>query len=333
MKTEINDRERAALEVLRSTGVDVLEAALVAKDALDCVRGRVRRARECMRLGAEEMRKRAKTVTFCKAVETALEDRERKGLRERSIVDFRYLCQRLMKMNSGLAVRRIRSITSKDCRRYLETAFGGSAAQFRKARAIMSGVFSSAIKHDWCDANPVSRVEVPDVMEKPIQPLSIEEVERLEATARLPEHREMQLSLHLMLYCGIRPTEVSRIDPERDIDWQNKCVVVRPTASKTGGGRDVPLRKAGAISDHTIPSHWFQRWRALRKAAGWSKENNTPWCPDVCRHTFATYHAFYYRDFPSLQMEMGHRDSNLLRTRYVYAGGNVQRNAKLYFRE
>lgn len=37
--TTIEDRELAALEVLRSTGVDVLEAALVAKEALKSGRG------------------------------------------------------------------------------------------------------------------------------------------------------------------------------------------------------------------------------------------------------------------------------------------------------
>ena len=326
----IEDRKMAALEVLKSTGIDVLEAALVAKEALECGRGRVRRARECVRLGAEEMRKRERTVTFAKAVETALEDRKRKGLRARSIVDFRYLCKRMMKMNPGLADRRMRSITSEDCRRCLETAFRGSAAQYRKARAILSGVFSTAIRHDWCDANPVSRVEVPDVIEKPIEPLTIEEVERLEAAAQLPEHRDMQLSLHLMLYCGIRPTEVSRIDPERDIDWQNQRVVVRPTTSKTGGGRVVPLRKAEDITVRTIPRRWQLRWRALRQAAGWNMEN--AWQPDICRHTFATYHAAHFRNFPALQLEMGHRDSSLLRTRYVYAGKTNEATALQYFR-
>ena len=323
----------AALEVLRSTGIDVLEAALVAKEAVECGRGRVKRARECVRLGAEEMRKRERTVTFAKAVGMALEDRKRKGLRARSIVDFRYLCKRMMKMNPGLAERRMRSITSEDCRRYLETAFGGSAAQYRKARAILSGVFSTAIKHDWCDSNPVSRVEVPDVVEKPIEPLTIEEVERLEAAAQLPEHQEMQLSLHLMLYCGIRPTEVSRIDPERDIDWQNQRVVVRPTTSKTGGGRVVPLR-GGNIDAlrHDIPRRWVQRWRALRKAAGWSKETARPWRQDVCRHTFATYHAAHFRNFAALQMEMGHRDSGLLRTRYIYATRSADENAENFFK-
>ncbi|MDO4954674.1 MAG: tyrosine-type recombinase/integrase [Akkermansia sp.] len=326
------DRERAALEVLRSTGVDVLEAALVAKEALECGRGRVRRARECVRLGAEEMRKREKTVTFRKAVEMALEEREKKNRRARTVTDFRYYCKRLMVRNPGLSERRMRSITSDDCRAYLQTAYGESPSQYRKARAILSGVFSTAIRHDWCDSNPVSRVEVPDVVEKPIEPLTIEEVERLEAAAQMPEHQDMQLSLHLMLYCGIRPTEVSRIDPERDIDWQNQRVVVRPTTSKTGGGRVVPLRKADAITVRTIPHRWIHRWRALRKAAGWGKETAHPWRQDVCRHTFATYHAARFRNFAALQMEMGHRDSSLLHTRYVYAGNGTEATALRYFR-
>ena len=251
---KMRDRERAALEVLRSTGVDVLEAALVARAVLECGRGRVRRARECVRLGAEEMRKREKTVTFRKAVEMALEEREKKNRRARSVTDFRYYCKRLMVRNPGLAERRVRSITAEDCRTYLQKAYGESPSQYRKARAILSGVFSTAIRHDWCDTNPVSRVEVPEVVEKPIEPLSIEEVERLEAAAQLPEHKDMQLSLHLMLYCGIRPTEVSRIDPECDIDWQNERVV--------------PLRMAGGITVRTIPPRWKERWLALRRAAG-----------------------------------------------------------------
>ena len=331
MEIDIKEKERAALEVLRSTGLDVLEAALVAKEALESGRGRVRRTRACIRLGEEQLRLRSRTVSFAKAVEAALEDRKRKGLRARSIVDFRYLCKRLVKMNPGLAERRMRSITSEDCRRYLEKAFSGSAAQYRKGRAILSGVFSTAIRHEWCDSNPVARVEVPEVVEKPIEPLTIEEVESLEEAARRPEHEDMQLSLHLMLYCGIRPTEVSRINPETDIDWEHAQVLVRPTASKTGGGRVVPLRKAGAITVRSIPRRWEHRWRALRQAAGWSKEAAHPWRQDVCRHTFATYHAAHFRNFPALQLEMGHRDATLLRTRYIYATHGADGNAEKYF--
>ena len=38
---------------------------------------------------------------------------------------------------------------------------------------------------------------------------------------------------------------------------------------------------------------------------------------NALRHTFASYHAAHFRDLPALQLEMGHRSSDLLRTRYL----------------
>lgn len=315
MNTAITEQEHAALAVLRSTGIDVLEAALVAKEALSLSHGRVRRARQCLQLGQEQLRLQEHTVTFRKAVETALE--ARRGRRPRTVIDFRYICKRLMNRNKGLAERRVRAITTADCERYLKTAFPNSPAQYKKARATLSGVFTTALRQGWCGSNPVVRVVIPTITETPIAPLTQQEVQRLEATATQPEHRDMQLSLHLMLYCGIRPTEVSRLDPERDIDRENGQVIVRPNTSKTGGGRVVPLRGGKRLrhAPLTIPKSWQRRWRELRQAAGFCGVHR--WVPDVCRHSFASYHAAHFRNLQELQWEMGHRDVNLLRTRYV----------------
>ena len=115
--SEFEPSDVAALEVLRATGIDVLEAALVAKEALVAGRGRVKRARECISAGAEALRAREKTVTFERAVEAALE--ERSDRRKRTVMDFRYICKRLMKRCKGLAKRRVRSITPQECAGYL----------------------------------------------------------------------------------------------------------------------------------------------------------------------------------------------------------------------
>jgi integrase len=37
----------------------------------------------------------------------------------------------------------------------------------------------------------------------------------------------------------------------------------------------------------------------------------------VLRHTFASYHLRHFHSYSELQYETGHRDSSLLRTRYV----------------
>ena len=96
MKTNLSTSEElAAIEVLRQTGVDVLEAALIAKSALEAGRGRVKRTLECISAGVETLKMREKTVTFERAVMVALE--ERKNRRKRTLTDFRYIAKRLMK--------------------------------------------------------------------------------------------------------------------------------------------------------------------------------------------------------------------------------------------
>ena len=101
---------------------------------------------------------------------------------------------------------------------------------------------------------------------------------------------------------------------QQDVQPERGCVVVPGRCSKTGGGRVVPLRRRELLKGMRlrIPRNWAHRWKRLRRAAGF-----TDWQPDVCRHTFASYHAAYFRDLGALQLEMGHRSTDLLRSRYL----------------
>ena len=74
-----------------------------------------------------------------------------------------------------------------------------------------------------------------------------------------------------------------------------------------------------------IEKKWQKRWLELRRSAGFTR-----WVPDVCRHTFATYHAAHFRNLPELQLEMGHRDVSLLRSRYMAPA--LRRTAKEFWR-
>lgn len=240
--------------------------------------------------------------------------------------DLRYFVRRMLRVE-GVGSRPLRAMTARECRSLLSRAFGGSVHCYRKARAILHSIFAYGMRQEWCDANPVDRIEVPTVMEEPVAPLSPESAERLLQVSRSRRHRAMRFSLYLMLYCGLRPAEVKRLHSERDVLWDERQVVVRPMVSKTGGGRMVPLRELRGLrrEECCIPANWENRWRALRRAAGFER-----WVPDVCRHTFASYHAAYYRDMPMLQLEMGHRDLSLLRSRYVVPV--LQRDAARFWR-
>ena len=318
MKTNtISNQELAALEVLRQTGVDILEAALVAKSAIEAGRGRVRRAMKCICAGAEELQRQEKTVTFERAVEEALE--ARKDRRRRTVYDFRYICRRFMKRCKGLAKRRVRSITPQECAAYLQEAFH-TASQRNKARLILSGVFSTAVKRGWCAENPVRKVEPEKVVENRIVPLTKEEIERVMSAAESYDDGSCLAATAIMLYAGVRPHETARLR-WKDVRLDDGVIYILPQHSKTGGARCVTIhpplarilrRMQRADHERICPPNWRKRWAALHKAAGFAT-----WQPDVLRHTFATHHLATFRSYAELQLEMGHRSADLLRTRYV----------------
>ena len=312
-----NNQELAALEILKATGIDVLEAALVAKAALEAGRGKVRRARVCIQVGEEELRRREKTVTFERAVEEALA--ARKDRRRRTVYDFRYISRRLMKRCKGLAKRRVRSITSQECAAYLRQAFD-TPSQRNKARLILSGIFSTAVKRGWCAENPVRRVEPERVVEKRIKALSKEEIKRVMSAAESYDDGSCLAATAIMLYAGVRPNETARL-LWKDVRLDSGVISISPQHSKTGGARCVTIhpplerilrRTQKADHERICPTNWRRHWAALHREAGFVN-----WQPDVLRHTFATQHLATFRSYTELQLEMGHRSADLLRTRYV----------------
>ena len=320
MNTRDREVDKAALTILRSTGISILDAALVAKTALSAGQGRVKRAMKCIEAGLNALQQQEKTATFEKAVEAALE--ARKNRRIRTVYDFRYFTRRFMKRCPELARRRVRAITPQECAEYIEQAFD-TPRQRQKARLILSGVFGTAVKRGWCDSNPVARVEATRVVEQQVPILTSQEIETLKQTAEDYHSGSCAAAVGMMLYAGIRPHEVARLTWEQ-VDLQEKAIYILPRHSKTGGARRVaihkPLMRILLIHrkedhDKICPSNWLMHWRTLRQEAGWGKKKK--WPQDALRHTFASYHLSHFRSFAELQLEIGHRDATLLRTRYV----------------
>lgn len=332
-KCVLQNSDSEAISLIRKSGLSLLDAARLCLALVEVAGGacRLPELQELVFTAARVQAERKRSVSFERAVCTCLHQKSHRS--KRTLQDIRQTMNALIRFEPELAQRPICELSSADCLRVLQGAYGHSTARFIKARANLSGVFTVAYQHGWCGENPVKRIATPSLYERQIEPLKLAEVSRLLRQANRPEHRDCLPAVGLMLYAGVRPDELQRLAWE-DVDWEEGVLYMRARHCKTGGGRHVPLvkpllqfLKKGRGRGPICPKNWNRKWKQLRQLAGFDR-----WVPDVLRHSYASYHAKMYRDLPLLQLAMGHRDCRLLLTRYINLRGITKRDAQEFWK-
>jgi len=180
-------------------------------------------------------------------------------------------------------------------------------------------------------------VDIPVIKERRIAALPVQACSLLLRLAGDMHHGECLAAAGIMLFAGIRPAEVERLR-WKHVCLEDRVISIPPQHSKTGGARHVNLQPALSSilkrvrrpADIPVtPANWKQKWRQVR--ARFSALTGRPWQADVLRHTFASYHARQFRDFASLQMDMGHSSLSLLRTRYLNMEGISRRESAAFW--
>ena len=324
----------SAKRILTGTDVSVLDAARIAKNILDAkpknfVLTDLQFCAKVIEVGLRHMR----TKEMPLADGFALYLKSKQHLRPDSVRDIRCIGNRLLRTNPELGKRNFSELSVSECEEWLNAAFHTNQ-QFNKARTMLHGLFEFALRREWCDKNPIKRIERKKVVEKEIQPLKLSETKRLIKTAQR-ESPVYAVVAALLVYTGIRPREVRRL-AWRDIDPEEKTITVRSQCSKTGGVRQVEIPPVlnrllitykSQNSSHICPTDWQRRWRKIRDNSGFRGR----WVQDVLRHTYASFHAKNYADLPRLQLNMGHREQSLLRSRYINMRGISRAEAKSFF--
>lgn len=324
-----DEEAAAARAILNKTELSLVDAARLVLELKE-VAGRARKVeslRRVIRLGGEALKKSRATVSFSRLYEEFFRDNE--GLRSRTVSDYRQILGRTAENYSDFWKWKVRSVCTEDVHEILNLVFSTPRQRF-KARSVFHALFSYAEKRRWVSQNPVTPIMAPRLKEQEITPLSLPEIHRLLSAARTVNNGECLVPIAIMLFAGIRPREVERLSWS-DIDFEEGVISIASRHAKTGGARHVtilkPLQKilseclekinSPELSGKRItPLNWEKRWKGVRLVAGWSGEDNR-WQQDVLRHTFASYHAKYFKNFQLLQCEMGHANANLLRTRYI----------------
>ena len=324
----------SAKEVLGAATVSVLDCSRYVKNILDakpsgCKLTDAQFILKVIEVGLRNIRNTEKS--FKDGFKIYLESKQH--LRPDSIRDIRCIGNRLLRTKPEFGKRNFSELSVSECEEWLNVAFHTNP-QFNKARAMLHGLFEFALRREWCDKNPIKRIERKKVIEREIQPLKLAETRRLIKTAQL-ESPSCGVAAALLVYTGIRPREVRRLT-WRDIDTEEKTITVRSQCSKTGGVRQVeippvlnrlliPRKSENGL--HICPNNWQRRWRKIRDTSGFRGR----WIQDILRHTYASFHAKRYADLPRLQLNMGHRDQSLLRSRYVNMRGISRVAARCFF--
>lgn len=271
------------------------------------------------------------SVTFREAAEARLQAAAHR--RPHTLKDLRSYTRRFLR-HAEFANVPLYLIRTEDCRVLLETHFNVSPHVYRKAQSALHSIFSYGHRKRWCEYNPTEGIDLPPVRENTLTPLTICQIRTLLQACSGGVLQQMASAVRLMLWCGIRPTEVQRLR-WRDIDRREKCVYIEPSTSKTGGARAVPLRgealsllrEQHAADERIAPRDWQRLWRALRHRA-----HLMPWRQDTLRHTFASMHLKHFHNMLLLQEEMGHSSLQLLRTRYLNLRDISSADAAQFFR-
>ena len=325
----------SAQEVLGSANVSVVDSARFVRNILDAkpVGNKLTDAQFILKVIEVGLRNiRTKEMSFADGF--AIYYKGKQHLRPDSIRDIRCIGNRLLKVNPELAKRNFSELSASECEEWINSAFCTNP-QFNKARAMLYALFEFAIRRDWGECNPVKKIERRKVIEKEILPLKLADVKRLIKNAR-KEGTQFAVTAAILIYTGIRPREVRHLT-WRDIDTDENVITVRSQCSKTGGVRQVEIPPAlnrlllascpESAEERICPSGWVRRWRRIRDTSGFRKA----WVCDILRHTYASFHAKRYSDLPHLQLNMGHADLALLRSRYVNMHGIAGTEAKCFF--
>jgi site-specific recombinase XerD len=213
---------------------------------------------------------------------------------------------------------------------------GMAEVTIRKDLMALSQVFQFAMKHGWCDSNPVRDVKLPSALDS----FNERTITLEEEVLYFAEAGKQNWALHdvgrLMLWQGMRPAEVLALTKD-DVDLEGKLLTIvrgKSRASRrklhiTPESAAILRCRIAAPHEHLFPGGrrgyngrplgYSVLWRAhiaVLDALNLNETRIEPFDIYSLRHTFATRFYESTKDLDKLARILGHSDLSTVR-RYV----------------
>jgi integrase len=175
--------------------------------------------------------------------------------------------------------------------------------------------------NDYCVSNPMEKVSRPKVKIRTPSIYSVEEASKLLETAKKHEKLGLFEFVAFAFFAGIRVEELEKMTWEM-VRFDQAELHLPGYVTKTAELRMIPILDAlrawvappkNASGPLFVLPNLRNRKGELFKLAKVEMKRN------AFRHTFASYHAAYYRDATDLQMTLGQRTPSVLFKHYVTA--------------
>lgn len=203
------------------------------------------------------------------------------------------------------------AVSPPDCQSFVGR-WSDHASQ-TQAKAILSGVFTNAMRHGWIATNPAAAVRLKrQPVASPVSVLTVDDAaEWLSCVAAFAP--ACLAGWSLAMFAGLRRAEVERID-WAEVRLDRRHIEVTAAKSKTRTRRLVdimpnlavilePLAGSGRVLPHS-PKR-AEEW--ARKAFGRRLPKN------VARHSFVSYHLALFGDLAATEIQAGHDRAVLFR--------------------
>jgi len=231
------------------------------------------------------------------------------GRRERTIRQFRFMCERFA---LSFGDRRLSTITHNEIRAWLsnEQVHGKklSAVSVINYMVAIGNLFTFGVKHGYCDANPVKLIDRPSREAGDVHFLTVDQVVALLIHS---EKYDLVPYVALAVFAGLRPEKELRALDWQKINLTERTIRIDASLAKTRQRRVVEItdalasyltpyaKRKGAVIPFDEQEFW-RRWQQCRTDAG-----IVPWPHDVLRHSYATFHLAAFNDIGKLALQMG----------------------------